>query len=65
MLKVLGFDNKYTKPPECVDIIRKHHEVFTAGALEARVRRTSAFRVPAGKTADYIVAYSLKKSYVI
>ena len=27
-----------------------HHEVFTAGALEARVRRTSAFRAPAGKT---------------
>ena len=40
--------NKYTKPPECVDIIR--HEVFTAGALEARVRRTSVFRAPAGKT---------------
>ena len=40
----------YTKPPECVDIIPIHHEVFTAGALEARVRRTSAFRTPAGKT---------------
>ena len=25
-----------TKPPECVDIIRRHHEVFTAGALEAQ-----------------------------
>ena len=24
-----------------------HHEFFTAGALEARVRRTSAFRAPA------------------
>ena len=39
-----------TKPPECVDIIRVHHEVFTAGALEARVLRTSDFRAPAGKT---------------
>ena len=27
-----------------------HHEVFPAGALEARVRRTSAFKAPAGKT---------------
>ena len=45
--------NKYTKPPECVDIIR-HTSIFTAGALEARVRRTSAFRAPAGKTSDYI-----------
>ena len=26
------------------------HEVFTAGALEERVRRTSAFRAPAGET---------------
>ena len=25
------------------------NEVFTAGALEARVRRTSAFRAPSGK----------------
>ena len=25
------------------------HEVFTADALEARVRRTSALRAPAGK----------------
>ena len=25
-----------------------HHEVFTAGALEARVRGTSAFGAPAG-----------------
>ena len=40
----------YTKPPQCVDIFTVHHEVFTAGALEARVRRTSAFRAPAGKT---------------
>ena len=40
----------YTKSPECVDIIRVHHEVFSAGSLEARVRRTSAFREPAGKT---------------
>ena len=42
--------NIYTKPPECVDITTVHHEVFTAGALEARVRRTSAFWAPAGKT---------------
>ena len=41
---------KYTKPPECVDIIRLHHKVFTAGALEARVLRMRAFRAPAGKT---------------
>ena len=27
-----------------------HHEVFTAGSLETRVRRTSAFRAPAMKT---------------
>ena len=27
-----------------------HNEVFIAGALEARVRRTSAFRSPAMKT---------------
>ena len=27
-----------------------HHEVFTAGALQARVRRTSAFGASAGKT---------------
>ena len=26
-----------------------HYEVFTAGALEARVRRTSAFMAPVGK----------------
>ena len=37
-----------TKPPECVD--SRHHEVFTAGALEELVRRTSAFRAPAWKT---------------
>ena len=43
-------NDKYTKPPECVDIIAVHHEVLTAGALEARVRRTSAFRAPAGKS---------------
>ena len=29
-----------------------HHEVFTAGALEGRVRRTSALRAPAGKKID-------------
>ena len=29
-----------------------HHEVFTAGALEAQVCRTSAFRSPAGKPSD-------------
>ena len=42
----------YTKPPECVEIglSTVHNEVFTAGALEARVRRTSAFRAPVGKT---------------
>ena len=42
----------YTKPSECVDITTVHHEVFTAGALEARVHRTSAFRAPAGKPSD-------------
>ena len=26
--------NTYTKPPEGVDIISVHHEVFTAGSLE-------------------------------
>ena len=41
---------KYTKPPECVDIIRHTSRGFTAGALKARVRRTSAFMAPAGKT---------------
>ena len=39
--------NKFTKPPECVDIglIRR-----TSRGFQARVRRTSAFRAPAGKT---------------
>ena len=37
---------KYTKPPECVDIIR----CTSRGALEARVCRTSAVRASAGKT---------------
>ena len=50
MSSVLHILDTNTKPPECVDIIRVHHEVFTAGALEARVRRTSDFRAPAGKT---------------
>ena len=36
-----------TKPPECVDIICLHHEVFTAG-----VCRTRASRAPAGKPSD-------------
>ena len=42
--------NQNTKPPECVDIVHCTSGVFTAGALEARVSRTSAFRAPAGKT---------------
>ena len=37
------------KPPECVDIICSTSRGFTAGALEARVRRTSTFRAPARK----------------
>ena len=40
-----------------------HHEVFTAGALEARVRRKSAFRAPAdecfqGTSCENRVMYS-------
>ena len=39
-------------------IFALHHEVCTAGALEAQVYRTSAFRAPAGKPelcmADYV-----------
>ena len=30
---------------------------FTAGALEARVRRTSAFRAPTGKPSDVLQLY--------
>ena len=40
----------YTKPPECVDIICRTSRGFHRWCLEARVRRTSAFRAPAGKT---------------
>ena len=36
--------------PSVLILSAVHHEVFTAGALEARVCRTSAFRAPAGKT---------------
>ena len=47
---------KYKNHPSV--LIAVHHEIFTASALEALVRRTSAFRVPDGKTelgtADYI-----------
>ena len=44
--------DKY-KTTKCVNIIQynpAYNEVFTAGALEARVCRTSAFSSPAGKT---------------
>ena len=34
-------------PPECVDILSSH-QIFLAGALEARVRTMIAFRPPAG-----------------
>ena len=34
----------------CVNLIPVHHEVFTAGGLEARVTRMSVSRAPAGKT---------------
>ena len=37
------------KPPECVDIICSTSRGFMAGALKARVRRTSTFRAPGGK----------------
>ena len=40
----------YTKPPECVDLIRCTSQGFHSWCLEARVRRTSAFRAPVGKT---------------
>ena len=38
-------------------VITVHHEVFSADALEARVRRKSAFRAPAGKTECCTVDY--------
>ena len=37
-----------------------HHEVFIAGALEARVRRTSAFRSPAGSINQF--KYLIKRA---
>ena len=36
--------------PSVLILSAVHHEVFAAGALEARVCRTSAFRAPAAKT---------------
>ena len=36
-------------PSACVDLSCLHQEIFTFGALEARVRRTSSFLAPAGK----------------
>ena len=36
-------------PSACVDLICLHQEIFTFGALEARVRRTSSFLAPVGK----------------
>ena len=50
VFSVVEILNIYTKPPECVGIICRNHEIFTAGALEARVLRMRAFRAPAGKT---------------
>ena len=50
MLTRVMWSDTYTKPLDCVDIICVNHQVFTAGALKARVRSTSAFRTPAGKT---------------
>ena len=38
------------KHPSVLILSAVHHEVFTAGVVEARVHRTSAFRAPAGKT---------------
>ena len=35
--------------PSVLILSAVHHEVFTAGALKARVHRTSALRAPAGK----------------
>ena len=36
--------------PSVLILSAVHNEIFPAGALEARVRRTSASRTPAGKT---------------
>ena len=47
---VKGLQDSYTKPPECVDIIRRTLLGFTAIALKALVLGTSAFRAPARKT---------------
>ena len=49
--------SKYTKPPECVEYSAVHHEVFPAGALEARVRRASVSGHQLGKTSGCMVDY--------
>ena len=50
------------KPPECVDI---HHEVFTAGAVEARLRRTRALMPPAVKTEWIVSTHECRFVFII
>ena len=47
--------DKYTKTPDWLIYSAVYHKVFAAGALEARVRRTSAFRAPARKTEELLL----------